>query len=112
MTAVPSAAGAARTPPKGTALQAVLDNRDALVRELDALGGTNIAVFGSVARGEERQDSDIDLLVDLAPETGLFAILRMQRAAEGILGRTVDIVPRKGLKPEVAASVQHDAIEL
>jgi len=83
-----------------------------LRRVLEPLGATNIAVFGSVARGEETESSDVDLLIDVAPDVGLFALLRMQREAESILERPVDLIPRPGLKPEVARSADRDAVPL
>lgn len=58
-------------------------------------------MFGSVARREEHSDSDVDLLVDLAPGTGLFSLLRMQGIAQDLLGRSVDVVPRSDLKPGI-----------
>lgn len=79
---------------------------------LGPLGAIDIQVFGSVARGGESPDSDIDLLVELAPDVGAFALLRMQSAAETILRRSVDIVPSSGLKPDVADRVAREAVPL
>ena len=67
-------------------------------------------MFGSVARGEERPGSDVDLLVDLSDDVGAFALLRMRSEAEEILGRPVDIVPSAGLKADVAARVFAEAV--
>ncbi|WP_350352902.1 nucleotidyltransferase domain-containing protein [Microbacterium sp. A8/3-1] len=75
-------------------------------------GATNIEVFGSVARGDDHENSDIDLLVDFAPDVGMFDLLRMQSAAEALLGRPVDIVPRASLKSGVADDVRRDAVPL
>lgn len=83
-----------------------------LHQALDPLGARDIHVFGSVARGDETETSDVDLLVDVGPEVGLFALLRMQREAEAILDRPVDLVPRSGLKPAVAAAAAREAIAL
>ena len=79
---------------------------------LGPLGAVDIQIFGSVARGDETSDSDIDLLVELTPDVGAFALLRMQSAAETILGRSVDIVPSDGLKPDVADRVAREAVPL
>src|SRR5699024_10730912 len=105
MVVTPSAAHAATTPPHGSVLDMVLAVRDALKAGLAPLGATNLAVFGSVARREERDDSDVELLVDLEANVGLFAMLRMRSIAEQILGRSVDIVPRAGLKSDVTDTV-------
>ena len=97
--------------PEG-ALTIVRAHADELRGALSALGAVDIRVFGSVARGEDTESSDIDLLVDLDDDTGLFALLRMQSTAESILGRAVDIVPASGLKPDVAERVLNEAVPL
>ena len=83
-----------------------------LRRALEPLGARSIQVFGSVARGDDTATSDVDLLVDIAPDVGMFSLLRMQSEAEAILGRAVDLVPRGGLKPEVAETALREAIPL
>lgn len=83
-----------------------------LRRALSPLGAERIRLFGSVARGEESESSDIDLAVDVAPSVGVFALLRMRREAEQILGRPVDLVPFDGLKPAVARAVEREAVTL
>lgn len=90
----------------------VITHASDLHNALAPLGAESIRLFGSVARGEDTDSSDVDLLVDVGPAVGMFALLRMQRAAEEILGRPVDIVPRTGLKPGVAAVVEQEAILL
>ncbi|KAB1641243.1 nucleotidyltransferase family protein [Gulosibacter chungangensis] len=97
---------------QGSTLQSVVRHAEELRAAIGPLGGHNLAVFGSVARGEDRADSDVDLLIDLDEGTGLFALLRMQRLAEDILQRTVDLVPRSGLKPDVAARAFSEAVPL
>ena len=57
-----------------------------------------VRLFGSVARGDDRPDSDIDLLVDFAPESSLFDLMRMTRELEELLGHPVDVVSTGGLK--------------
>jgi uncharacterized protein len=57
-----------------------------------------VRVFGSVARGDDRPDSDIDLLVDFAPDSSLFDLMRMTRELEELLGHPVDVVSTGGLK--------------
>jgi len=54
---------------------------------------TKLRVFGSVARGEDRPGSDVDLLVDLPPDMGLLGLGRVQEDLEAILGTKVDLVP-------------------
>jgi uncharacterized protein len=87
-------------------------NRASLKRALRKLGATNVRLFGSVARGDDGPGSDIDLLVDLSPEVGLFALGQMRSEAERILGSNVDIVPANSLKLDVAERVLAEAYPL
>jgi predicted nucleotidyltransferase len=60
--------------------------------------GSRVRLFGSAARGEDRPDSDIDLLVDFDQGSSLFDLIRMSRELEALLGRAVDVVSAGGLK--------------
>jgi len=62
-----------------------------------------LSVFGSAARGDLRPESDIDILVDFKPgaRIGLVKFASLNEELEGLLGRTVDLVTRPGLKPRV-----------
>ncbi len=71
-----------------------------------------IGVFGSVARGEDRSDSDIDLLVELPARMGLLGLGRLQQAVEELLEASVDIVPETDLKPGVCPNVEADLVRL
>jgi predicted nucleotidyltransferase len=73
---------------------------------------TNLRVFGSVARGEDRPDSDVDLLVDLPPDMGLLGLGRVQEELEAILGARVDLVPASDLKPAVRARAERELVAL
>jgi predicted nucleotidyltransferase/DNA-binding XRE family transcriptional regulator len=75
-------------------------------------GASNLRLFGSTARGEDRADSDIDLLVHLDRPVGLIGLARLQHELEEILGAPVDLVPDDGLKPDVRAAVERDAVVL
>jgi uncharacterized protein len=75
-------------------------------------GARSVQVFGSVARGEDVAGSDIDLLVDLPPDTGLFALGQLEHELEQILGATVDLATPDSLRPHVRADAERDAITL
>jgi uncharacterized protein len=70
-----------------------------------------LALFGSTARGEDRPDSDIDLLVDFLPnaEIGLLDYAGLNLDVSILLGRKVDLVSKNGLKPCIRASVLREA---
>jgi hypothetical protein len=86
--------------------------RQDLVTAAAAHGVTNLRVFGSVARGQDRPDSDVDLLADLPPGMGLLGLGRVQAELEAILGSQVDLVPAGDLKPAVRARADRDLVAL
>lgn len=67
----------------------------------------NLALFGSVVRGDFHPDSDVDVLVEFEPgaRVGFLALGRMQRELSALFGRPVDLVPRDGLKPIIREDV-------
>lgn len=73
-------------------------------------GATNVAIFGSVARGDARPDSDIDLLIDLDPSKSLLDHIRLQNELEDLLGVKVDVVTRRGLHPLIHDAVLREAM--
>jgi predicted nucleotidyltransferase len=87
-------------------------HRHDLIAAAAAHGVQNLRVFGSVARGEDRPGSDVDLLADLPPGLSLFGVGRLEAELEGILGTRVDLIPAADLKPAVRARVQRDLIAL
>lgn len=95
-----------------TQLGHVRSRRIELVAALGALGARDVRVFGSTARGDEHAGSDVDLLVRLDGDAGIFDLLKMRDTAERILGLPVDIVPESGLKAAVAADVLREAVPL
>ncbi|HSK54088.1 MAG TPA: helix-turn-helix domain-containing protein [Jiangellales bacterium] len=90
----------------------VLRERRRLTEVAARHGASNVRVFGSVARGAEGPDSDVDLLADLAPGTGLLGLGRLEHDLADVLHARVDVVPATDLKPGVAESVLSEAIPL
>jgi predicted nucleotidyltransferase len=70
----------------------------------------SLELFGSVARGEARADSDVDLLVEFDGPVGLFHFFRVQRRLEEILGARVDLVMRDAVKPQLRERMFAEAI--
>lgn len=80
--------------------------RDAVVDAAARHGARNVRVFGSVASGTDSAESDVDLLVDLDDDVGLLALGALQVELEAILGRPVDVVPERSLRPAIQATVE------
>ncbi|MBP7050868.1 MAG: nucleotidyltransferase family protein [Phycisphaerae bacterium] len=72
----------------------------------------NVRLFGSVVRGEDGPDSDVDLLVDAGPTTSSWFPAGLILDLEQILGRPVEIVTEKGLNPLIKQRVLQEAIPL
>jgi predicted nucleotidyltransferase len=79
---------------------------------LKRLGVSHAALFGSVARGDDRPDSDIDIMVEIAPDAriGLFQYTGIVRYLEEMFPVRVDVANREGLKPLVRPSAEREAI--
>ena len=77
-----------------------------------AMGIRNVRVFGSVARGTDRPESDVDLLADIPPHLGLFALSRVEQELGRILGARVDLVSATSLRVHLREHVLTDAIPL
>ena len=74
-------------------------------------GVKELSLFGSTVRGEMRPESDIDIMVEFEPgvRTGLIKFETLIEALESLVGRRVDLVTRRGLKPWVRSQVLRDA---
>ncbi len=90
--------------------------RDDLHRRRDTLlaiaarhGVSNLRLFGSVIRNEERPDSDIDLLVDLAEDRGFGDYLALVEELETLLARRVDVVIARSLSPHFRPYIEAEA---
>lgn len=75
-------------------------------------GAGNLSVFGSVARGEETAESDVDLLIDVAGPTSPWFPGGLVAELEEMLGRRVQVVTRRSLSPLIRESVLKDASPL
>lgn len=75
-------------------------------------GARNVRVFGSVARAEADERSDIDFLVEMEPGRSLLDLGGMQSELESTLACRVDVVTEKALKPRIRSRVLREAIPL
>jgi predicted nucleotidyltransferase len=81
-----------------------------LIAICERYGVSELAVFGSVARGGDRPDSDVDLLFDLAPGVRLgFGVSALQEELEGVFGRRVDLLSKDSIHRLVRDAVLEEA---
>lgn len=93
--------------------RALIDAAAPVLRRLaEDAGYGRLAVFGSVARGEAGQDSDIDLLVEAPGGTSSFAFIKFKQLIEQVLGRQIDLVDYGGLKPKLDDDIRREAVLL
>ncbi|MBI2028095.1 MAG: nucleotidyltransferase family protein [Candidatus Levybacteria bacterium] len=79
---------------------------------LKEAGVTRSALFGSVVRGEERQDSDIDMLVDFPRGKGLFEFAGLQFQLEDALKKKVDLVEYESLNPLLKERILTEQVQI
>jgi len=80
--------------------------------ELRTLGVASLMVFGSVARHEERADSDVDMLVEFSRPTGLFGLIRLRLFLEEKLGCSVDLGTPRSLRPGIREAALAEAVRV
>lgn len=80
--------------------------------ELKQLGVKSLSLFGSVARNEATQNSDVDLLVELERPAGFFKVSRIERYLEEVLGRSVDLGTEAALREHYRQTITKDLIRL
>jgi predicted nucleotidyltransferase len=78
----------------------------------DLHGYSRLAAFGSVARHQARQDSDIDLLVEAPVGTSTFDFIRFRQLIERVLDREIDLIEYGGLKPDLDDDIRREAVLL
>jgi hypothetical protein len=90
--------------------------RDKILPVLQPYGVKRVALFGSIVRGEETPESDIDILVDFEEPRkkpfGLFAWIQAEAELSRRLGRKTDLVPAKGLKKRIRPTVEREMVIL
>lgn len=102
------------------ALDQALAKRERVIRtirehavELRALGVAKLWLFGSLARGEARPDSDVDILIDIVPgrRFSLLDVAEVRLALCDLLGREVGVVIREDLRPRFRNRIADDLVE-
>ena len=99
------------SPPSAT--DSLREHRAEILAAAEAVGAANVRVFGSVARGEETPESDVDLLVDFpATERGLFPLLKLAAEIEHLIGRRVDVAAAQVMAEPVRGRALAEAVPL
>ena len=80
--------------------------------ELRARGVVHVALFGSRARGDDRPDSDTDIMIDVDPDAriSVYDYVGLKEYIAGLFDGPVDVVSREGLKPYVRPAATADAV--
>jgi len=86
--------------------------RDEILKLAARRGAKNVRVFGSVARGDSDERSDVDFLVEMEPGRTLFDLSGLLLDLEAVLHTPVDVVTEKGLRPRVRERVLAEAVPL
>ena len=85
----------------------IIDRNSSVLR--NEFGIRSLCLFGSVARNEQRADSDVDICVDM--DAKMFLVIRLKRFLESILGSPVDVVRlRKNLNPFLKTEIERDGV--
>jgi len=88
------------------------DKRDEIRHIASKHGAYNVRVFGSVARGSAKPDSDIDFLVDLQAGRSLFDLGGLLMELRSLMNRDVDVVTEAGLRPRIRNRILKEAVPL
>ena len=78
--------------------------------DLDRYGVRSLALFGSVVRGEQKPESDIDLLVEFEGPATFDGYMELKFYLEDLLGQAVDLVTSKALRPQLRPWVEQDLV--
>jgi predicted nucleotidyltransferase len=86
--------------------------RPEILRLAQAHGAHNVRIFGSVARGEARPESDVDFLVEMDSGRSLLDLIELSQDLETLLQRKVDILTDQGLSPYLEQRIHAEAVPL
>jgi predicted nucleotidyltransferase len=88
------------------------EKREEILSIATKYGAFNVRIFGSVARGEDTADSDVDFLVELEPGRNLLDRIALMQDLEDLLGRKVDVATVKGLREYFRDRILNEAVPL
>ena len=73
-------------------------------------GVKEIGIFGSFVRGEAKENSDVDILVEFERPIGFFKFLELEEYLSNLIGRKVDLVSKKALKPQIGKYILEEVV--
>jgi predicted nucleotidyltransferase len=89
--------------------ESVLERRTEILRAAERHGASNVRLFGSVARAESDEGSDVDILVEMESGRSLLDLIALEQELEQILGVDVDVLTTASLSPYMRAEVEREA---
>ena len=90
----------------------IKNRREEILNIAQKYGAKNVRVFGSVARGDEGPESDIDIIVEMEKGSSLLDIIAIKQDIEELLGRKVDVVTEASISPYIRNEVLREAVNL
>jgi uncharacterized protein len=92
--------------------QLLQQKRQQVLEIAEGHGARNVRLFGSVARGEATETSDLDLLIEMDSGRGLLDVIAIKQDLEELLGCKVDVVTEAAISPYLRDKVLHEAVSL
>ena len=92
--------------------QLVRENREEILRLASSHGARNVRLFGSIARGEANETSDIDFLVEMEEGRNLLDLVGLWQDLEELLGRKVDVLTDGGVSKHLEKRIYSEAVTL
>lgn len=90
----------------------IKNRREEIINIAQKYGAKNVRVFGSMARGEESAESDLDIIVEMEHGSSLLDIIAIKQDIEELLGRKVDVVTEASISPYIRDAVLKGAVNL
>ena len=92
--------------------QIINSKRDGILHIATLHGAKKVKIFGSIAKGEEKPGSDIDLIVNLDEDRSLFDLIALKNDLEDLLGRKVDVVTEESVHWSIKEKILKEAVEI
>ena len=94
------------------ALESLRRYRREILEAAERHGARNVRVFGSIARGDDHAESDVDFLVDVEPGRTLLDVIALEQDLQQLLGRKVEVLTEGGLSPYLQQRILAEAATL